>query len=151
VTARGVSLISRQRPGPRRAAAMGMEPRPSQGGGLPIWAGGNSDAAFRRVGRLGDGWLASRVADAEDGRRSIDHNPSARGAGGARSRIDRTPEHGGAAPARRREQALLRRARQQELIQAMVAIPHDKTKWDLVDAAGLCAQAPTRRPLSVAK
>ena len=55
-----------------RAAAMGMEPKPPQGRGLPIWVGGNSDAAFRRVGRLGDGWLASRVADAEDGRRSID-------------------------------------------------------------------------------
>jgi probable F420-dependent oxidoreductase len=55
-----------------RAAAMGMEPKPPQGRGLPIWVGGNSDVAFRRVGRLGDGWLASRVADAEDGRRSID-------------------------------------------------------------------------------
>jgi probable F420-dependent oxidoreductase len=55
-----------------RADAMGMEPKPPQGRGLPIWVGGNSDAAFRRVGRLGDGWLASRVAEAEDGRRSID-------------------------------------------------------------------------------
>jgi probable F420-dependent oxidoreductase len=54
------------------AAAMGMEPKPPQGSGLPIWIGGNSDAAYRRAGRLGDGWLASRVADAEDGRRSID-------------------------------------------------------------------------------
>src|SRR5262245_18233090 len=54
------------------ATAMGMEPKPPQGGGLPIWIVGNSDAAYRRAGRLGDGWLASRVADAEDGRRSID-------------------------------------------------------------------------------
>lgn len=27
---------------------------------------------------------------------------------------------------------------QQELIDAMLAIPHDATQWDLVDAAGLC-------------
>jgi len=54
-----------------RAVAMGMEPKPPQGRRLPIWIGGNSEAALRRVGRLGDGWLASRVSDAEDGRRSI--------------------------------------------------------------------------------
>ena len=54
-----------------RATAMGMEPKPPQGRRLPIWIGGGSDAALRRVGRLGDGWLASRVTDAEDGRRSI--------------------------------------------------------------------------------
>ena len=54
-----------------RATAMGMEPKPPQGRRLPIWIGGGSDAAFRRAGRLGDGWLASRVTDADDGRRSI--------------------------------------------------------------------------------
>jgi probable F420-dependent oxidoreductase len=54
-----------------RATAMGMEPKPPQGRRLPIWIGGGSDAALRRVGRLGDGWLASRVTDTEDGRRSI--------------------------------------------------------------------------------
>jgi probable F420-dependent oxidoreductase len=54
-----------------RATSMGMEPKPPQGRRLPIWIGGGSDAALRRVGRLGDGWLASRVTDAEDGRRSI--------------------------------------------------------------------------------
>ena len=54
-----------------RATAMGMEPKPPQGRRLPIWVGGGSDAAFRRVARLGDGWLASRVTDAADGRRSI--------------------------------------------------------------------------------
>ena len=53
------------------ATAMGMEPKPPQGIRLPIWVGGNSDAAYRRVGRLGDGWLASRVGDAEDARRAI--------------------------------------------------------------------------------
>lgn len=50
---------------------MAMEPKPPQGRRLPIWIGGNSEAAYRRVGRLGDGWLASRVADADDARRSI--------------------------------------------------------------------------------
>jgi probable F420-dependent oxidoreductase len=51
---------------------MAMEPKPPQGRQLPIWIGGYSDAAFRRVGRLGDGWLASRVADADDARRAIE-------------------------------------------------------------------------------
>jgi alkanesulfonate monooxygenase SsuD/methylene tetrahydromethanopterin reductase-like flavin-dependent oxidoreductase (luciferase family) len=45
---------------------------PPQGRCLPVWIGGNTAAAYRRVGRLGDGWLASRVADADDARRSID-------------------------------------------------------------------------------
>jgi probable F420-dependent oxidoreductase len=55
-----------------RAQAMAMEPKPPQGRGLPIWIGGYSEAAFRRVGRLGDGWLASRVSDAEDAARAIE-------------------------------------------------------------------------------
>ncbi len=52
--------------------SMAMEPKPPQGGRLPIWIGGNSEAALRRTGRLGDGWLASRVTDAEDARRAIE-------------------------------------------------------------------------------
>jgi len=51
---------------------MAMEPKPPQGRRLPVWIGGNTEAAYRRVGRLGDGWLASRIADADDARRSID-------------------------------------------------------------------------------
>jgi probable F420-dependent oxidoreductase len=47
-----------------RLRAMGMEPKPPQGGALPVWIGGNSEAAFRRVGKYGDGWLGSRVTDA---------------------------------------------------------------------------------------
>lgn len=31
--------------------------RPVQAGGPPIWIGGTSDAAMRRVGRIGTGWL----------------------------------------------------------------------------------------------
>jgi probable F420-dependent oxidoreductase len=55
-----------------QATAMAMEPKPPQGRALPIWIGGNSEAAYRRVGRLGDGWLASRVNEADDARRAID-------------------------------------------------------------------------------
>ncbi|MGH7311491.1 MAG: LLM class F420-dependent oxidoreductase [Candidatus Rokuibacteriota bacterium] len=54
-----------------QATAMAMEPKPPQGRALPIWVGGNSEAAYRRVGRLGDGWLASRVNEADDARRAI--------------------------------------------------------------------------------
>ena len=55
-----------------RAHAMAMEPKPPQGRRLPVWIGGYSEAAFRRVGRLGDGWLASRVTDAEDAKRALE-------------------------------------------------------------------------------
>ena len=48
--------------------AMGMEPKPPQGAALPLWIGGNSEAAYRRVGTYGDGWLGSRVADAASAR-----------------------------------------------------------------------------------
>ena len=51
--------------------AMAMEPKPPQGR-IPIWVGGNSEAALRRVGQLGDGWLASRISEATDARRAID-------------------------------------------------------------------------------
>ena len=52
--------------------SMAMEPKPPQGGRLPIWIGGGSEVAYRRVGRLGDGWLASRVTDAASARQAID-------------------------------------------------------------------------------
>ncbi len=54
-----------------RTVAMSMEPKPPQGGRLPIWIGGNSEPAYRRVGRFGDGWLASRVIDAASARHAI--------------------------------------------------------------------------------
>ena len=54
-----------------RTVAMSMEPKPPQGGRLPIWIGGNSEPAYRRVGRLGDGWLASRVEDVAGARLAI--------------------------------------------------------------------------------
>jgi alkanesulfonate monooxygenase SsuD/methylene tetrahydromethanopterin reductase-like flavin-dependent oxidoreductase (luciferase family) len=40
-------------------------PRPDQKGGPPVWIGGRSKAAFRRAGRLADGWLASSVTPSE--------------------------------------------------------------------------------------
>jgi alkanesulfonate monooxygenase SsuD/methylene tetrahydromethanopterin reductase-like flavin-dependent oxidoreductase (luciferase family) len=52
--------------------SMAMEPKPPQGGRLPIWIGGSSEAAYWRVGRLGDGWLASRVTDAAAARVAIE-------------------------------------------------------------------------------
>jgi len=51
--------------------AMAMEPKPPQGSRLPIWIGGMSEAAYRRVGGLGDGWLASRITDAGSAREAI--------------------------------------------------------------------------------
>ncbi len=35
-----------------------MQPPPRQPGGPPIWFAGRTDAALRRVGRIGDGWLS---------------------------------------------------------------------------------------------
>jgi probable F420-dependent oxidoreductase len=35
-----------------------MQPPPRQAGGPPIWCGGRSDAALRRVGRTTDGWMS---------------------------------------------------------------------------------------------
>ena len=52
--------------------AMGMEPKPPQGSRLPIWIGGRSERALRRVGELGDGWLGNQMADAASARQCID-------------------------------------------------------------------------------
>jgi len=54
-----------------KTVEMSMEPKPPQGGRLPIWIGGNSEPAYRRVGQLGDGWLASRVEDEAGARHAI--------------------------------------------------------------------------------
>lgn len=42
-----------------------ITPRPWQKKGPPIWIGGRSEAALRRTGRLGDGWLVSSVSPPE--------------------------------------------------------------------------------------
>ncbi|HLZ69792.1 MAG TPA: LLM class flavin-dependent oxidoreductase [Dehalococcoidia bacterium] len=46
------------------ASDVTITPRPVQKS-LPIWFGGRSEAAFRRVGRSGDGWLASFITTDE--------------------------------------------------------------------------------------
>jgi len=43
--------------------AVSLDPKPL--GPMPIWLGGRSDAAYRRLGRLGDGWLPSSITPAE--------------------------------------------------------------------------------------
>jgi probable F420-dependent oxidoreductase len=40
----------------------GLKPRPVHRR-IPIWIGGNAEAALRRVGRIGDGWLPQRAPD----------------------------------------------------------------------------------------
>jgi probable F420-dependent oxidoreductase len=55
-----------------RATAMSMEPKPPHGRRLPLWIGGSSEAADHRVGRFGDGWMESRVSDAESTGRAIE-------------------------------------------------------------------------------
>lgn len=53
-------------------SSMAMEPKPPQGGALPIWVGGHAPAALRRAGRLGDGWMAVRaMADLEQATKDI--------------------------------------------------------------------------------
>jgi alkanesulfonate monooxygenase len=38
-----------------------LEPKPTKQPHIDLWVGGRSDAAFRRIARLADGWFASRV------------------------------------------------------------------------------------------
>jgi alkanesulfonate monooxygenase SsuD/methylene tetrahydromethanopterin reductase-like flavin-dependent oxidoreductase (luciferase family) len=45
-----------------RSGDVWLEPGPHRPGGPPLWIGGTSEAALRRSGRLGDGWLAYQVA-----------------------------------------------------------------------------------------
>ncbi len=55
-----------------RLDAMAMEPKPPRGGALPIWIGGHSEAALRRAGRFGDGWMGVASQDLfENGGKAI--------------------------------------------------------------------------------
>jgi len=65
-----------------RADAIAMEPKPPQRDRLPIWIGGGSPAALRRVGEHGDGWLAPAYTDPElvhAARRDIDRHAESAG------------------------------------------------------------------------
>lgn len=42
-----------------------MRPKPSPGR-IPVWVGGRADAVLDRVGRIGDGWLATSMMDAAE-------------------------------------------------------------------------------------
>lgn len=55
-----------------RSEAMGMEPKSPRGGDIPLWIGGNSDAALRRTGQYGDGWLGNQITDADTAKRVMD-------------------------------------------------------------------------------
>jgi len=54
------------------AEAIAMEPKPPQGGRLPIWVGGTTPAALRRAGEQGDGWMGMLAATPEKVRAMID-------------------------------------------------------------------------------
>jgi probable F420-dependent oxidoreductase len=53
------------------ANTIAMEPKPPQGGGLPIWVGGTVPAAFKRAGELGDGWMGSVIGGVDQMRSVI--------------------------------------------------------------------------------
>ena len=48
-----------------RFTGASVTPKPVQQPGPPVWIGGRSDAAMRRTGRLGDGWLPSAITPEE--------------------------------------------------------------------------------------
>ena len=52
--------------------AMAMEPKSPQGAQLPIWIGGMSDRALRRVGEKGDGWLANALVREASAQKAVD-------------------------------------------------------------------------------
>jgi probable F420-dependent oxidoreductase len=41
-----------------------MQPLPAQAGGPPLWFGGNSDRALRRIAEVGDGWMPIEQGEA---------------------------------------------------------------------------------------
>ena len=47
-------------------AAIRVNPKPMRDGRIPVLLGGNSDAALRRVARLGDGWYGFNLIDVDD-------------------------------------------------------------------------------------
>ena len=53
------------------STAMAMEPKPPQGRHIPIWIGGGSSAALRRVAELGDGWMGTATLDDAEAQRMV--------------------------------------------------------------------------------
>jgi len=94
-----------------RVTAIAMEPKPPQGRQLPIWIGGASEPAWRRVGQLGDGWLAGGAIDAASARRALDSIRRHAEAAGRDPGAHRPAEHDRAAAQGRYGPTLLRRAR----------------------------------------
>jgi probable F420-dependent oxidoreductase len=54
------------------ADEIAMEPKPPQGGRLPVWIGGTGPAALRRAGTVGDGWMGTVTGDGDQARVMID-------------------------------------------------------------------------------
>ena len=54
-----------------RFSELSVAPQPVRAGGPPIWVGGRSDAAMRRAGRLGDGYI-SHMATPEHYARNLE-------------------------------------------------------------------------------
>jgi len=53
------------------ADEIAMEPKPPQGGSLPIWVGGLGAVALKRTGELGDGWMGMAAGSDDDMRGAI--------------------------------------------------------------------------------
>lgn len=54
-----------------RFGAVSLDPKPAQPGGPPIWIGGRRAPAFRRAGRVGDGYL-SHMCSPEQYRKNLE-------------------------------------------------------------------------------
>ena len=48
-----------------------VEPKPVQKDLPPLWIGGRSEPALRRVARVGDGWLVSQATPSEFGEKEL--------------------------------------------------------------------------------
>ena len=59
-----------------RFTDVSVTPKPVQQPGPPVWIGGRSDAAMRRTGRLGDGWLPSAITPRSAPRASTPSTPT---------------------------------------------------------------------------
>ena len=93
------------------STAMAMEPKPPQGGKLPIWIGGASDRALKRVAELGDGWLATAITEPSVAAKYKEKISAYAEAAQRDPRRDRLSDDVGRTAPRRGRQALLQRGR----------------------------------------